>query len=109
MTPAELIEKWKGLLDLQAWKIRLRDEEPPSPSVTSALSDTDCSIKEAVVWVKNERGAIHELCHVLLAGLDDVFWRAERTKALDTLWSRREEEIVKRLERAFVQVMRNPK
>lgn len=101
-----LIRKWRRIFGLEAWKIRLRDEPPPGPVVNTAFSEMDFTTKEAVVWARTEPEVIHELLHVLIEGLDDAFWRADRTKAIDALWKRREERVVCRLERAFVKVLR---
>lgn len=100
------IEKWRKILGLREWNIRLRDEEPPAPAKHAAFSEYEFPTKRGVLWVNAEVDIIHELSHILLSGLDDVYWQANRTKALDALWKRREEVVAKRLERAFLRVLR---
>lgn len=102
----ELIRKWQRILGIHQWTIRLRDEPPPEPSRNAAFSEYEYPTKTCVMWAQSPGDVIHESLHLLLAGLDDVFWQAERTKALDALWRRREEEVVKRLERALSKLSR---
>ena len=106
MDKPAVVAKWAKLLGLRGWTFRFREEPPPVPSRHAAVTDYVYALKEADLWVTNEREVIHELCHILIAGLDDVFWQAQRTKALDALWKRREEQVMKRLENILLRLAR---
>jgi hypothetical protein len=99
-----LVEKWRKILGLRGWNIRLREEE--APGRTEAFSEYDPLAKSAIIWAKNERGIIHEEIHFTLSPLEDAFWKTDHDKALRRLWNRRMEQIVLRLEKAFSRVMK---
>ena len=107
MDAPTLIERWRRTLGLRGWKIRHRDEDPPEPARIVAFNEHDFLAKEAVLWAKTEGDIIHEELHLLLAPLEDAFWKTEHDKALRTLWTRREEQVVLRLERAFLKVLKS--
>lgn len=107
MLPAELVEKWKKLLGLRVWKIALRpDPEPPEPGRYAALTEYSYPSKEAAVWVQEEAEVIHELLHLVLAGMEHIFWSCNPNKSQRALWTRREERAAEQLEKAFLTVLR---
>ena len=103
MLPVErLIAKWKSRFSLRGWKVRYLDEPPPSKSI--AYCEYEFPTKEAIIWATTEEDVIHEVLHLVFAGLDDVFWRATPMSALRTLWKRREEQAIERLTKAFAKM-----
>lgn len=106
METEKLIRKWAKILGLQRWKISLRpDADPPSPSKNSAQAEYDFPSREAAFWVKTEPEVIHEEVHLLLSGLEHLFWQLNPDRARRALWTRREERVVERLEAAFLRVL----
>src|SRR3990172_7392790 len=94
------LKKWKRLLGLSGWTIPLMDDPPPAPASTDAHVDYDYGGRRAMVWAHSEAKLVHELCHLLLAGLQDAFDRAAPKKGLRSLYRRREERAMGVLERA---------
>lgn len=101
-----IIEKWRRILGLRGWRLRHRPEPPPLPSKNSAFSEYDFAQKIGEIWGETEAQILHEELHMLLSALDDAWFRAVRTKRLDSLWKRRMEDAVKRLEKAIRRVGR---
>jgi hypothetical protein len=97
-----LVETWKRKFGLRGWTIiRLPRADRPFPAKTSAFSEVDFAQRQAKVWATTEAEVIHELLHILLSALDDAFWRANAPKALRSLYARREESVVMRLEKTL--------
>ena len=106
METERLIKKWVKILGLRGWKISLRpDTDPPHPATNAAVAEYDFPTKEAAFWVSTETDVIHEEIHLLLSGLGHLFWQLNPSKAQMALWTRREEQVVKRLEEGFTKVL----
>jgi len=106
MNAPQTIEKWRRILGLRGWKLRHRNEPPPLPSKHSAFSEYDFAQKIGEIWGKTEAEILHEELHMLLSPLEDAFFKAVRTRRLDSLWKRRMEDAVLKLERAFARARR---
>ncbi len=75
--------------------------EDPPPSGTSAFSVMSFAQRRAEIWAQDEAGLVHELLHVMLSALEDVYEQVGRKKRLNHLWNRREEKIVCILEKVI--------
>lgn len=105
-TPEELLRWWQRIFGLHHWHITLMEEEPPAPGSNAAYSDMSFAERRATLWAGAETYIVHELCHVLLGGLENTFHRTAPRKALRALYRRREERVVKALEKVILLALR---
>lgn len=102
---SKYIRKWKSKLGLRGWKIDLMPpEDRPLPSSCVAYSEWNFDQKHGQIWADPDRedDIVHEMLHLFVGQLYDVFWKAAPNKKLRSLWKRREERIVRILEKVVL-------
>lgn len=104
MTDLELVARWQRALGLEDWRIGVAPIPPTDADERSSV-DIDRNTHVAAVRFdptlpddQRERQVVHELLHVRLAELSDVFRQvAEDDEVAKTWWHRSEERAIERL------------
>jgi hypothetical protein len=114
---ATLVEAWADRLDLGGWNIRLVKSDEKLEDETQAATEVQAPYREAMITtgpnfpddlVEQEEIIVHELCHILVAGMSRAGENlsqaaaASSRRALEELFGDAEETTVSDLTRLFL-------